>query len=186
MNIKGNKLSLSPKMYPAFQKGSETDKDVIARACGFDSGMTVLSFECSFEYMDLNYEIKIDFGTQGEQRLVDEIEDVEELAKKIKASVDEIENTLSNANKCKINDSLEVEIFTQMCNECQEMFRNNCWYEGDITLKRVNPDGTKETIVENYESDLGLEGVYGSVKEIEDNFSNSEVLKSYLEYVVND
>ena len=185
MNIKSNKLTLSPVMYPSFQKGSETDKDIIARACGFDSSMVILSLYCSFSYNNIDYELTIDFSTQGEQRLVNDIKDVENFSKEVKVSLNDMENILSNANKCKLNDQRDIDIFSHMCTRFDNLLRNNCWYEGDITFKKINSDGTKEKLIESYESDLGLEGCYESIKEIEDYFLNNEKLESYIEYLIN-
>ena len=181
MKILNTNFELSPKIYPNFQKGSETDKDVIARACGFDQGITILSYTVDFEFNNSKYELQVDFATSGEQKIHEDLDNLDEVSKKISESVEDIENTLSNANKSKINDYKEVKIFSKLVNEVDNLFRENCWYEGDIVLTKFNPNGEKEKIIENYESNLGLEGVHGSIRDIEDYFNNEENLTSYLE-----
>jgi hypothetical protein len=184
MKILNTNFELSQKMYPNFQKGSETDKDVIARACGFNQGMIILSYTVDFEFDKNKYELQIDFATSGEQKVHEDLDDLEEISRKINENLDDVENTLSNANKSKINDYKEVEIFSKLVNEVDNLFRENCWYEGDIVLTKTDSNGVKEKLIENYESNIGLEGVYGSIKDIEDHFNNEENLISYLEYLL--
>lgn len=172
-------------LYNGFIQGTDTDKDVLARACGLFDNDVVCSVELKLEDEKNLYTLKVDYYTTGEQKLV-ELEDTLEKANKIGYSKDKIENAYNSARKNKANTAEQVIILTKIFDEYPEVFSNNCWYEGVITLIRKNKttEECDNLICNEYESALGLEGVHDSIQGIHDYYNKDDENIELVEWLL--
>lgn len=188
MKLLSKEIKNSEHLYEGFIQGSETDKDVIARACGYLNGDLVCSVKAKLEDEQFEYSLNIDYSTSGEQKLL-ELEDIDEISKKIGVLVSDLENAYDVAKKNKVSQANHVLVLSKLFQEYSgDLFSLNCWYEGDITLTRKNKT-TKEVekLIENrYESEQGLEGVFGSIQEIHDYYKKDEFMVELLEWLLED
>lgn len=175
MKLVSKEIKNKEFIYNGFVQGSNTDKDVIARACGYFSGDIICSVKLKFESEKEQYFLNIDFEAQGEQKLL-ELDDIEEMSQRIGLTIDDIENSYDYARKNKVTQEKDVKIITKIFEEYPELFSSNCWYEGVISLSQINKKTQeKEKLIDNkYESELGLEGVLGSIQDIHDKYNNDE------------
>lgn len=166
------------KLYNGFVQGSDIDRDVIARACGFLSGELVATLRAKLEDLDNNkYSLEIKFVSTGEQK-IDSSLDEEGLAIIMNKNFDKVSSVISNSRKNKVDSHDDVVLFSEIVKEEANLFSSNSWYEGIVSLKKEgNNEETKEVISSQFESDLGLDGCYGSIQEIHDRLNEESIVE---------
>lgn len=150
--------------------GSTCDRDVIYCALGYQSNHPLVKAVIEF---DTGSKLEMNFVIQGEQNRV-EFNGTSSLTE------DQLENLLNTINRKKLSKKEDIEEFAKLLDSGDVEFGNNSWLEGVITLRK----GEKTLIKTEYESDLGLDGVWQSVQDINE-FLNDDVrvidLLNYLE-----
>lgn len=151
------------KTYPAFKIGTDTDSDVLARMGGVEAGEEVAQHKVWFERKGVSYYMEVRYSSQGDQSLT------------ITTSFEEKDSLEGDANDGELTKEEEVIKMAHLIKEGSVDFSNNCWYEGKIKIT----SGDK-TLVEGYESDLGLEGVHDSIGGIKDEGKDINLVIEYL------
>lgn len=173
-------------IHDGFSQGSNTDRDVIARACGALSGNSLVTAKVSLEDEKNHYELTVSYETQGEQKIL-EIDDLTELSREIQEDEDVIDSICSSARKCKVSGAKNVAILSKILSARPELLGLNCWYEGVISLSKKNKESGVTTQLESnmFESDLGLDGVAGSIQEIHEKYKDDKTIIELVEWLLN-
>jgi len=150
--------------YPAFEIGTDTDSDVLARMAGIAEGEGMAVYKIWFERKGVSYLCKIKYSSAGEQRFI------------ISEDFDGRDSLEYRANNCSITTEPDVIKLTQLIKEGKLEFSSNSWYEGDITITTG-----ERVILRGFESEQGLEGVHDSIQGIKD---SSEDIKTTIEYLM--
>ena len=150
--------------YPGLIIGGDTDKDYLARACGFMSHHDISTSKIKIEHEENEYLMEIIHYPMGEQKFLEQ---------------DDFIDLIDQANNCEITQEESVRELFQLVNNQEIEFRENCWYEACITIKKG-----EEEILSDYESNMGLEGVKGSIQEILDEYNNNNTLIEIFDWLL--
>lgn len=168
--IKEKSVRFGEKLGPFITKGSLTDRDVVMRASGILNGESVYEVISLVEENGNIFEIKFDFQSSGEQ-LIDEA-----------SSYGSFE-VIENANNYKLSSKKDVEAFANLVENGCIIFDDNSWIEAVVRVSQIR-DGYKEEIYNNVESEIGLDGVWESVSDIEEFFTNESKRLDILNYII--
>lgn len=174
-------------IFEGFILGTKTDKDVLARACGiFANNCTMTSVNVKLEDDQLIYMFKVDYSTQGEQKLNDISAELKQFAQDKCLDISDVESAYSNAKKCKLSTLNEINIIADLFEDYgAEIFDSSCWLEGRIYLTKINKISGEEDIVidGDFESDVGLDGVFESISEIHNKYNQDFIIET-VEYLL--
>ena len=67
MRLVSKEIKTSTKIYKGFHQGKKTDREIIARACGFQEGEAVATAEMVFENDSNIYQLTMGYEAQGEK-----------------------------------------------------------------------------------------------------------------------
>ena len=158
--------SIKTETYPGLEINTTTDRDVLARACGFMPHHPVNKSTIIINHEGKEYHMIITHYATGEQSFCD-------------ADDEDIQELLDKANNNEINQEEDIKRLAELIDNQEVEFRENCWYEADITITK-----DKDTIMSDYESNIGLEGVKGSISEILNEYKDDENLISTFQWLM--
>lgn len=193
MKILLKEFTHNENMYPGFVIGTMTDKDLIARSCGYFSNTTICSCNALLEGKDFNYKISINFSSLGKQKTYsfdeDQCRNIAENLNKIEGSnytTEEIEELMSQVSKSKVNSEKNVLLLALLLKNRVDIFVDYSWYEGSVSLQKINKETNESSnlISDEYESNLGMEGVYESLQHIQKTYENDDQWISLLDYLL--
>lgn len=182
MKVLNQKFELRSDMYEGFQEGGITDLDVVARACGNEEGQNLLTFMAKIEVNNRLYNLRVDYATRGQQRIAHN--NLKEMASAINETVIRVEETLLKAVRNRLSESKHIIVFAKLAREVDYLFIEHCYYDGHITLEKVENSGETHKVLSCYESEIGLAHMFSSIAEIKSGLSDS-ALNEYVEYVLN-
>ena len=155
--------------FDGFKIGNEFDSDVLTRAMGYDNTDAVA--EVSFTSTS-GLKVFIEFRSTGTQAIAVDTEDAEaqDIALKYMSQDDKDETTSEDFLRSFVSDfdngNLVNESSLYMYKELNinelVQWYNNSWFEGYVTIRNASGD----ILFQDYESNMGSSGTYGSIEEI--------------------
>lgn len=169
IKIKSRKFEITQE-YPAFKLGTDTDSDVLARMCGIRENEEVVKASVIIEKDNKLYTVNFSLCSIGEQRRISFIKKMSQKDKDI----------LDKANSYELVKEDEIEFMALQIQQGNLEYGNNCWYEADIEIL----DENKDSVLSDWESNLGLDGVWESIHSFKVFFEDDESLISNIDYLL--
>lgn len=170
--------------FDGFKIGNDFDVDVLARAMGVKSGDLVAStcFESD------GYKVDFEFFSKGEQNITILTDDIlardialkymSEEEKEDTAPEEFLESFQYSFNHSELTNESSLFLYKELRENELLHFEDNSWFEGHVCIK----DSNGRILVDDWECNLGGDGVYGSIEEIE-LLLNGDIKKEILEYL---
>lgn len=159
--------------YPCFKMGTNTDADTLSRMCGIEDGEVVALCEILIEKDEKTFFITYSLKSTGEQRGIEFIEE------KDKTRVGKNKDILELANNKQLKNENDILFMANQIKKGNVNYLNNCWYEAEIEVKNEE----KEIIFSDYESNIGLEGVWESISSFKNMIDDDSSLIENISYI---
>ncbi len=182
--MKNHKINVQ-EMYNGFEKGTDMDSDFLARCAGFFDNDPVVISQTSLELHGQFYDMIIKYVSNGDQKILETdcfvVADVINHKEQTNYSEDFVSLSLSNARKYKATDKEQLKFLSLFHKHFTELIDDCSWFEGVI---QITDKTSNKVIIDDFEGDLGLDGVYGSVQDILDREAQENYHEEILEFIL--
>lgn len=168
MKIKSQNFEILTE-YPEFKLGSDTDCDILARMCGIEDGESVAQADAIIEKDGKEYKVSFYLKSTGDQK------GIKFNNKETQKNLD----VLAKANNRELISATDIKNMAKQIKLGNLNYDFNCWYEAEIEIF----DENKESIFCDYESNIGLDGVWESIQAFKTAFEDIQALVENIEYI---